>query len=61
MAVKRVGQASFVDALLSTKGGGGSLERLSGLVKWYRFEKLIGHLRDEAGPGRPGYPVLVLF
>ena len=61
MAVKRVGQASFVDALLSTKGGGGSLDRLAGLVKWYRFEKLIGHLRDEAGPGRPGYPVLVLF
>ncbi|MGY4297059.1 IS5 family transposase [Bradyrhizobium sp. i1.4.4] len=32
-----------------------------GLVKWYRFEKLIGHLRDEGSPGRPGYPVLVLF
>ncbi len=61
MAVKRVGQASFVDALLSTKGGGGSLDRLAGLVKWYRFEKQIGHLRDESSPGRPGYPVLVLF
>lgn len=61
MAVKRTGQPSFVDALLSTKGGGGSLDRLSGLVKWYRFEKVIGHLRDEASPGRPGYPVLVLF
>jgi IS5 family transposase len=60
MAVKRVGQASFVDALVSTKGGG-SLARLDGLVKWYRFEKLIGHLRDESGPGRPGYPALVLF
>ncbi len=31
------------------------------LVKWYRFEKLAGHFRDEAGPGRPGYPVLVLI
>jgi transposase, IS5 family len=61
MAVKRTGQASFVDALLSTKGGGGSLDRLHGLVKWYRFEKLIGHLRSETGPGRPGYPALVLF
>lgn len=61
MAVKRTGQPSFVDALLSTKGVGGALERLQGLVKWYRFEKLIGHLRDEAGPGRPGYPALVLF
>ena len=61
MAVKRTGQPGFVEALLATKGGGGSLDRLSGLVKWYRFEKVIGHLRDEAGPGRPGYPALVLF
>lgn len=61
MAVKRTGQPSFVEALPSTKGGGGALDRLSGLVKWYRFEKVIGHLRDEAGPGRPGYPALVLF
>lgn len=61
MAVKRSGQFSFVEALLSSKGGGGRLDRLAELVKWYRFEKLIGHLRDEAGPGRPGYPALVLF
>jgi IS5 family transposase len=61
MAVKRSGQLSFVEALLSSKGGAGQLDRLHGLVKWYRFEKLIGHLRDETGPGRPGYPVLVLF
>jgi IS5 family transposase len=61
VAVKRTGQLGFVEALLSTKGGGGQLDRLSGLVKWYRFEKLIAHLRDEAGPGRPGYPALVLF
>jgi IS5 family transposase len=61
MSVKRTGAPGFVDVLLSTKGGGGSLDRLGDLVKWYRFEKVIGHLRDEAGPGRPGYPVLVLF
>lgn len=61
MAVKRTGQPSFVDALLSTKGTSGSLDRLAGLAKWYRFEKLIGHLRDEGSAGRPGYPVLVLF
>lgn len=61
MSVKGTGQASFVDALLSTRGGHGSLDRLDGLVKWYRFERVIGHLRDERGPGRPGYPVLVLF
>src|SRR6516165_1943519 len=61
MAVKRTGQLGFVEALLSSKGGSGQLDRLHGLAKWYRFEKLIGHLRAEASPGRPGYPVLVLF
>ena len=62
MAVKRTGQMSFVDALLpATAGINDQLDRLNGLVKWYRFEKLIGHLRDEASPGRPGYPALVLF
>jgi len=62
MAVKRTGQPSFVDAPMP-KGAGANaaLDRLAGLVKWYRFEKLIGHLRDEESPGRPGYPVLVLF
>ncbi|MCP1741979.1 IS5 family transposase [Bradyrhizobium japonicum] len=62
MAVKRTGQPSFVEALMP-KGAGANaaLDRLAGLVKWYRFEKLIGHLRDEGAPGRPGYPVLVLF
>jgi len=62
MAVRRSGQLSFVEALMSSKvGGNSSLERLDGLVKWYRFEKLMRHLRDEAGPGQPGYPVLVLL
>ena len=62
MSVKRMGQPSFVEALMP-KGAGGNvrLDRLTGLVKWYRFEKLLGHLRDEGGPGRPGHPVLVLF
>ena len=62
MAVKRTGQLGFVDALMPMKGGGGTpLDRLNGLVKWYRFEKLITHLRDADSPGRPGYPTLVLF
>lgn len=61
MAIKRTGQFGFVEAFLLTKGRSGSLDRLDGLAKWYRFEKLIGHLRDEASPGRPGYPVLVLL
>lgn len=62
MAVKQTGQPSFVEALLP-KGAGANaaLDRLASLVKWYRFEKLLVHLRDEEGPGRPGYPVLVLF
>ena len=62
MAVKQTGQFSFVEALMGPKAGANApLDRLSGLVKWYRFEKLLAHLRDEKGPGRPGYPVLVLF
>jgi IS5 family transposase len=62
MAVKQTGQFSFVEALMGPKAGANApLDRLGGLVKWYRFEKLLAHLRDEKGPGRPGYPVLVLF
>jgi transposase, IS5 family len=61
MAVKRTGQAGFVEAFLVTSGSGGQLDKLDGLVKWYRFEKLVGHLRDETTPGRPGYPALVLL
>ncbi len=62
MSVKRTGQPSFIEALLPKDlGSHGQLDKLCGLVKWYRFEKLLAHLRDEAGPGRPGYPVLVLF
>ena len=62
MAVKQTGQSSFVEALMPKgSGANAALDRLSGLVKWYRFEKLMAHLRDEGGPGRPGYPVIVLF
>jgi transposase, IS5 family len=62
MAVKRTGQLSLVEALLGGKVAGGSspLDRLTGLVKWYRFEKLLAPLRD-GGPGRPAWPPLVLF
>jgi transposase, IS5 family len=62
MAVKRTGQPSFVEALMP-KGAGSNaaLERLGELAKWYRFEKLLSHLRDAESAGRPGYPVLVLF
>jgi len=62
MAVKRTGQSSLVEAFLPGIGGGNAvLEKLSSLVKWYRFEKLLAPMRDEASPGRPGYPAMVLF
>jgi transposase, IS5 family len=62
MAVKQTGQPSFMEALLPKgSGANAALDRLASLVKWYRFEKLLAHLRDQEGPGRPGYPVLVLF
>ena len=62
MSVKTSGQFSFIEALMpSGLGRNTRLDRLSELVKWYRFEKLISDLRDEGSAGRPGYPVLVLF
>jgi IS5 family transposase len=62
MAVKSTGQFSFVDALAPHVAGGGNgrLDRLHGLVKWYRFEKLLAPLRD-GGAGRPAYPPLQMF
>lgn len=62
MALQRTGQFSFVDALVP--GGLGRnerLDRLDGLVKWYRFEKVLGRLRSAAGAGRPAYGPLVMF
>src|SRR5262245_53027377 len=45
MAVKQTGQISFVDAMLPANAGANAqLDRLNGLVKWYRFEKLMRHL-----------------
>lgn len=61
MAVKRVGQLGFADGWLAGRvGANAQLERLDELVKWYRFEKPVSHLRDAGSAGRPGYPVLVL-
>lgn len=59
MAIKRTGQLGFADAVVGGTGNG-SLNRLAGLVRWYRFEKLLGKLRD-GGPGRAAWPPLVLF
>lgn len=62
MAIRSTGQFSFVDALAPhvAGGGGGRLDRLHGLVKWYRFEKLLAPLRG-GGAGRPAYPPLQMF
>ena len=61
MAEKKTGQFSFVEALApQLASGSGRLDRLHGLVKWYRFEKVLTSLRD-GGAGRPAYPVLLMF
>jgi transposase, IS5 family len=62
MSVKQSGQFSFVDALLPQGiGRNERLDRLSGLVKWYRFEKILARLRPEGGAGRPAYSPLLMF
>jgi IS5 family transposase len=62
MAVKQSGQFSFVDALLPAGiGRNERLDRLSGLVKWYRFEKILTRLRHDGGAGRPAYSPLLMF
>lgn len=61
MAEKKTGQFSFVEALApQLLSGNGRLDRLHGLVKWYRFEKVLASLR-EGGSGRPAYPSLLMF
>jgi transposase, IS5 family len=60
MAINRTGQLGFVDGLAGISAGSTSLDRLSDLVKWYRFEKLLAPLRD-GGPGRAAWPPLVLL
>jgi len=61
MAQRKTGQFSFVEALApQLVAGSGRLDRLHGLVKWYRFEKVLASLRD-SGAGRPAYPAVVMF
>jgi IS5 family transposase len=59
MSIKRTGQLGFSDAVIGGRENG-PLQRIGGLVRWYRFDRLLGGLRD-AGPGRAAWPVLVLF
>lgn len=62
MSVKQTGQFTFVEALAPqlASGGSGRLDRLHGLVKWYRFEKVLAPVRGD-GPGRAPYPPLNMF
>lgn len=61
MSEKRTGQFSFVEALSpQLAAGSGRLDRLHGLVKWYRFEKVLSGLRA-GGAGRPAYPAVLMF
>lgn len=48
MAVKQSGQFSFVDALMPAGVGRNErLDKLDGLIKWYRFEKVLARMREE--------------
>ena len=54
-------QLGFGDGWISPKvGQNATLERLSGEVRWYRFEKLLSKLRPE-GPGRPPFDPLLML
>lgn len=61
MSKRKVEQFSFADALVTRRVGRDPLGKLSGLVKWYRFEKLLKTVKPESEVGRPAYPVLVMF
>lgn len=55
------GQFSLAEAFVGRKlGANETLERIGQLVKWYRFEKLLGRLHA-AETGRPSYPPLVML
>ena len=54
-------QFSLAEAFVGRKlGANETLERIGQLVKWYRFEKVLGRLRM-ASTGRPSYPPLMMF
>lgn len=60
MGEKRIGEGSFLDAFANPRvGKNRRLERINGLVNWYRFEELLKPLRSAVG--RPGYPALSMF
>jgi len=55
MSVRSAGQLSFVDALAPQLAcGSGRLDRIAGLVKRYRFEKLLVSCVTMVRGGLPG-------
>lgn len=62
MARKRVGQMSWVDAAVSTRGGSrrNKLGEISALVDWSPFEHLLSEIHS-ASRGEASYPPLLMF
>lgn len=57
----RRAQLGFLGAFAPANlGRNDRLDRMEGVAKWYRFEKLLKKLVPE-GPGRPPYEPLVMF
>lgn len=60
MGEKQIGMGSFAEAFVAPGvGRNDRLDRIEGLFKWYRFEKLLKPLRSDIG--RKGYPALSMF
>jgi len=61
MAHRKLGQFSLAEALVRQRPGvNAQLDRIGGVVKWHRFERLLS--RVYASPdGRPSYPPLVML
>lgn len=61
MAHRDMGQISLAEVLVRQRPGvNGRLDRIAGLVRWDRFEKLLAPIYS-AREGRPAYPPLVMF
>jgi IS5 family transposase len=61
MAVKQTGQLGLAEAFAADGlGRNARLEKVSQLMQWRRFERLLIGLRDP-GPGRPGYRPMLMF
>ncbi|WP_432347364.1 IS5 family transposase [Shinella yambaruensis] len=61
MVDRKAGQFSFADALVTVRAGSDRLGKLSSVVKWYRFEKVLKPLACESETGRPAYAPVMLF